>query len=416
MWKDWGPWMRERLNRHAPHARRILEIGGEGRELGDFLQGREFVSLSSPAGDICRPTRWPSNSFDVVVAKMSLEHFYDPFAAADEITRLLAPGGLLLMMTVWSWRFHTAPGVDDYFRFSTSGLRQLFPRLEELECGYDLTDRRTDCRQDEVPVDQLGGWREHWYVFLVARKPGLAEAPPARHRPNVSLLGYPLEHVKAAVDQLLASPEAADAVQRVMQVKPEHLEPGLLGEGERGLPSEPRFVESGYSRMMLGRYLFAGAMACRDQDVLDAGAGLGWGAYLVAQYPRSVTAVEVDPACGIFARSTWPAENVTWVSGDIFDGAGLGQFYDVALAMETVEHFTPSRASDYIARLAASLRAGGMLFGTSAFPATEPEAAAIAARNPHHPHIFTEQEFLGLLQQHFARAAIIGNWMFLAIR
>jgi hypothetical protein len=36
----------------------------------------------------------------------------------------------------------------------------MFLRLEELECGYDLADRRADCRMDDVTVDDLGGWRE----------------------------------------------------------------------------------------------------------------------------------------------------------------------------------------------------------------------------------------------------------------
>ena len=52
----------------------------------------------------------------------------------------------------------------------------MFSDLECLEKGYDLSQRRMNqpgfwpSGQDSVPIDQLGGWREHWSVYLVSRK------------------------------------------------------------------------------------------------------------------------------------------------------------------------------------------------------------------------------------------------------
>lgn len=84
--------------------------------------------------------------------------------------------------------------------------------------------------------------------------------------------------------------------------------------------------------------------------------------------------------------------------------------------METIEHFSAQDGALYIAAIASVLRPGGVFIGTSAFPESAQEALALQELNPYHPHIFTHNEMLGLLKQHFNRAVIIGNWMFIAIK
>lgn len=418
-WKDWSAWVQERCRKLAPDARRILEVGGRGAELEGFVTGREYHALNFPAADICRRTRFPDGHFDVVFSKMTLEHVYDPQGAAQEMTRLLAPGGVLILITVWAWRYHTAPGVEDYYRFSTAGLRQLFPRLEVIECGYDVTDRRVDCRMDAVPVDELGGWREHWAVYLVARKPRRAESSaPCAGRPfNQAVFEYGQAQILEFGEQISRSEECAGAVDRVMRLDAGMVDGALLGDGERGLPAEPRFRKTGYSRMMLARYLVPGALLCRGLEVLEAGCGLGWGAYLLSRFAARVTAFDRDPAVVEFARRQWPADNIEWLAGDALDPELFsGRYFDVITAMETVEHFSQEDAERYIALLAARLKTGGVLAGTSGFPKTREEADRLAAQNPHPARIFTEDEFLALLRRHFSRASITGGRMFLAIR
>ena len=295
----------------------------------------------------------------------------------------------------------------------------MFTRLEDMEFGYDLEDRRVDCRMDDVPVDDLGGWREHWYVYFVARKPVLPDtaAPPARHRANLSVLGYSMEQVRATYGALLNDERVAGAVGVVLGVKQEALDPSLLDDGERALPSEDRFFSTGYYWMMIGRYLFAGSQFCRNMSVLDSCSGLGWGSFLVAQYADRVTALDIDREVVSFAERAWPCSRIRWLRGDALSQELLAsEYFDTVLAMETVEHFTAEQAKVYVARMAQRLKTGGVFTGTSAFPATRAEADAMAAQNRHHPHIFTEAEFLALLKQHFSRAVVIGGRMFAAIR
>ena len=116
----------------------------------------------------------PDASFDVVFSSDVFEHLDRPWLAASEIARILKPGGLAITHTLFSWRNHPCP--IDYWRYSPECLQFLFSDLACLEKGYDLSQRRIDqpgfwpSGEDSVPVDQLGGWREHWSVYCVSYK------------------------------------------------------------------------------------------------------------------------------------------------------------------------------------------------------------------------------------------------------
>lgn len=173
----------------------VLEIGGHRLAkcaVGEFPGPRfRYADLNLEASDIpdtiiaditgCQDTI-PDGSFDVVFSSDVFEHIDRPWLAAAEISRILRPGGIAITVTLFSWRNHPCP--IDYWRYSAECLEFLFGGLELLEKGYDLSDRRADqpgfwaSGMDSVPVDQLGGWREHWAVFHVGRKgPGPAVAP-----------------------------------------------------------------------------------------------------------------------------------------------------------------------------------------------------------------------------------------------
>jgi SAM-dependent methyltransferase len=165
----------------------VLEIGAHQLEMsaaGLFPAPRfEYHDLNLTKLDIpntivaditdCRE-QVPDESFDVVVSFDVLEHIDRPWLAASEITRILRPGGVAITVTVWSWRNHPCP--IDYWRFSPECLEFLFSDLTCLEKGYDLSQRRMDVSghwrsgRDSVPIDELGGWRENWAVYHVARK------------------------------------------------------------------------------------------------------------------------------------------------------------------------------------------------------------------------------------------------------
>ena len=78
------------------------------------------------------------NSFDGILALDLLEHLGDDFAAADEIMRVLKPGGRLIV---------TAPAYQELFgshdqalghfrRYSQDQVERLFDELDLLQCGH----------------------------------------------------------------------------------------------------------------------------------------------------------------------------------------------------------------------------------------------------------------------------------------
>jgi SAM-dependent methyltransferase len=165
---------------------RFLDVGGGAGLYHQYAGPLEFfvLDLGPPEGermiraDICSCPEVPSGSFDIAFSHNTFEHIAEPWLAAGEMGRLLKPGGLAIVVTCFSWRYHPVPG--DYFRFSHAALELIFERhggLETVSSGYDLRQRREDRRGgklanglDRLPIDELGGWRENWLVYYVGRK------------------------------------------------------------------------------------------------------------------------------------------------------------------------------------------------------------------------------------------------------
>lgn len=69
--------------------------------------------------------------FRTVICLSVMEHCRQPFRMAENITALTEPGGLLFLSVPWVWNMHDFP--DDYWRFTPSAVRLLFPRFRALE-------------------------------------------------------------------------------------------------------------------------------------------------------------------------------------------------------------------------------------------------------------------------------------------
>ena len=171
-----------------------VDVSGDVLEIGGRRPGQSAMTMLAPprfryhnlnigptnipgtiVADItdCR-AEVADETFDLVLSSSVFEHIDRPWLAAAEIARILRPGGLAITWTVWAWRNHPCP--IDYWRFSPECLEFLFGDLVTLEKGYDLSRRRKNRMgfwrngMDSVPLDELGGWRENWGVYCVARK------------------------------------------------------------------------------------------------------------------------------------------------------------------------------------------------------------------------------------------------------
>jgi hypothetical protein len=134
------------VERHAADlAGPYLEVGskdyGSTQDLRALLAGRErYVGADQEAGanvDVVVDFTADFAQIDAVLGGARfgtifclsvLEHCPQPFLMAENLTRLLAPGGRVCLSVPFAWCFHAYP--SDYWRFTHEGVKLLFPRLE----------------------------------------------------------------------------------------------------------------------------------------------------------------------------------------------------------------------------------------------------------------------------------------------
>jgi SAM-dependent methyltransferase len=165
----------------------FIDVGGRYGAHEDFAKGFDYKVLEIDEtvnadhviiGDICHCPQIPDNTFDVCFSNYVFEHLKQPWLAAEECIRITKKGGLLIHLLPFSWRYHPVP--VDFYRYTHDGIAYLFEKngsVERIISAYDISLRRKDHRGGKIdkgldvpPVDELGGWREHWTTVYVARK------------------------------------------------------------------------------------------------------------------------------------------------------------------------------------------------------------------------------------------------------
>jgi SAM-dependent methyltransferase len=71
------------------------------------------------------------NSFDVVLAAQVIEHTINPWRFCQELQRVTKLGGVLQIEAPQNFPYHAEP--YDFFRFTYTGMRSLFPQCEVLK-------------------------------------------------------------------------------------------------------------------------------------------------------------------------------------------------------------------------------------------------------------------------------------------
>lgn len=139
------------LKDRVPTASPVLEVGSKayGAFTTDFRKTYpgEYVGVDLAEGegvdavvDLSRTLgSLPESHFDLVICCSVLEHVDQPYAMADNLVRLLRPGGRIYISVPWTWRYHAYP--DDYWRFSWRGIQTLFPESVSWEQPMFSTTR-----------------------------------------------------------------------------------------------------------------------------------------------------------------------------------------------------------------------------------------------------------------------------------
>ena len=127
----------------APRARgRLLDVGCGDKPYEEWFRpfvsayigiehGATFAATAAGTGTGGRPDvvygagplPFKDGSFDTVLSVQVLEHTPRPGALMAEMSRVLAPDGVLILTAPFQFRLHEQ--THDYFRYSPHGLRQL---------------------------------------------------------------------------------------------------------------------------------------------------------------------------------------------------------------------------------------------------------------------------------------------------
>jgi SAM-dependent methyltransferase len=114
----------------APGSR-VLDFGCAQQPYRGFLpDGVDYVGADLPGNSLADVVLdesgrvpLPDASFDTVMSTQVLEHVTDPDTYLSECSRLLRPGGFLLLSTHGIMYYHRDP--EDYWRWTSAGLRTL---------------------------------------------------------------------------------------------------------------------------------------------------------------------------------------------------------------------------------------------------------------------------------------------------
>jgi SAM-dependent methyltransferase len=146
-----GPWCHvgSLLNK-ADLSPEVLEVKVKNwRRMFRDLDDQLFVGLDIFPGpnvdivaDLCDPDFEANHpeligAFGTVLCRAVLEHVKQPHIAAENINRMIRPGGHLYFAGPWIWGYHGYPG--HYFNISFDGIKLLFPDLEWKQHWYEST-------------------------------------------------------------------------------------------------------------------------------------------------------------------------------------------------------------------------------------------------------------------------------------
>jgi hypothetical protein len=125
------------FSRIFPVKEPVLEIGSyrvEGQEglanLRDFYPGARYIGVDMREGpgvdqveDFETRTSFADGSVGTILSSDTVEHVYDVFHFMRETERILAPGGVLLLISVMYFPIHSYP--YDYWRFTPEAFKRL---------------------------------------------------------------------------------------------------------------------------------------------------------------------------------------------------------------------------------------------------------------------------------------------------
>jgi uncharacterized protein YbaR (Trm112 family)/SAM-dependent methyltransferase len=132
---NYFPWINRLVLQSLLDDQVVLEIGAGNMALDDPCVIRMDIVLTPHVDIVADAHALPfrSGAFDFQFSLAVFEHLRQPFAAAEEIRRVLKDGGYAYNECAWVFAYHGYP--HNYFNASLQGLEQVFANFRKLRTG-----------------------------------------------------------------------------------------------------------------------------------------------------------------------------------------------------------------------------------------------------------------------------------------
>ncbi len=145
--KRWGQDLIGRVPQSAYDGQPVLEFGSGNASAHYFLEslGYSWTGIDISGRDVSlhadgHVLPFPSDAFGLVVSVAVFEHLYHPFRAAEEVYRVLEPGGTFLGTTAFLESFHA----NSYFHMTHLGVQEVMTRagffVEDVWATWNFTE------------------------------------------------------------------------------------------------------------------------------------------------------------------------------------------------------------------------------------------------------------------------------------
>lgn len=115
----------------------VLDLGAGNPRAGEHYPNvvfQEWVHYAyTDVVSVCERLPYRDGVFDAVISKATFEHLARPWEMADEIYRVLKPGGLVHVDTAFMQPLHADP--HHFFNMTLDGVKEIFRRFELGRCG-----------------------------------------------------------------------------------------------------------------------------------------------------------------------------------------------------------------------------------------------------------------------------------------
>ena len=111
----------------------VLDLTGDFEKIDEKLSGRRFSS---------------------VICLSVLEHCEQPFKIAENLMRLMEPGGWICISVPFSWQIHAYP--NDYWRFTPEGIKKLFHKVQfDMERSRAATSKEDEFMEIDDNIGKI---------------------------------------------------------------------------------------------------------------------------------------------------------------------------------------------------------------------------------------------------------------------